>query len=115
RHHGTTAPDLTLVREGVRSDARHLQEYNELCGFRRGTDLPPTYPHVPAFALHMALMTDTAFPFNPMGLVHLRNRLTQVRHIGIEEAYDLTVEATDLRPHPKGRLIDLHTHASVAQ
>ncbi len=26
-----------------------------------------------AFGLHMTLMTDTAFPFAPMGLVHLRN------------------------------------------
>ncbi len=113
KHGGTTAPDLTLERTGVSTDPGHLEKYREVCGFARGNTLPATYPHMAAFALHMALMTDTAFPFAPMGLVHLRNRITQHRPIGIDETFDVSVRAADLRQHSKGRLIDLLTTASV--
>ena len=61
----------------------------------------------------MTLMTDTAFPFAPMGLVHLRNTITQHRPIGVSEALDVSVHAADLRPHPKGSLIDIITTVSV--
>ena len=54
-------------------------------------------------------MTDTAFPFAPMGVVHLRNRLVHHRPIGLDETLDLSVKAHDLRSHPKGRLIDITT------
>ena len=59
-------------------------------------------------------MTDTAFPFAPMGVVHLRNRLVQHRPIGLDETLDLSVKAHELRPHPKGRLIDITTTAAAA-
>ncbi|EFQ84131.1 MaoC-like protein [Aeromicrobium marinum DSM 15272] len=113
RHTGTTAPGGLLERRGVVTDREHLETYNEVCGFARGSTLPPTYPHMAAFGLHMALMTDTAFPFVPMGLVHLRNRITQHRPIGVDETFDVAVGAADLRPHPKGRLIDVVTTVAV--
>lgn len=114
KHASGSAPDLVLERRGVVTDPRHLEAYDEVCGFPRGGDtLPATYPHMAAFALHMALMTDTAFPFAPMGLVHLRNSLTQHRPIGVEEVLDVAVRAADLRPHPKGSLIDIVTDVRV--
>lgn len=113
KHTGTAAPDLVLERTGIVTDRTHLAAYREVCGFSTSDVLPGTYPHMSAFALHLALMTDTAFPFAPMGLVHLRNRITQHRPIGVEEVLDVSVVATDLRPHPKGRLIDLTTTVTV--
>lgn len=113
KHGSSTVPDLVLERRGVGTDPKHLETYNEVCEFGRGDTLPATYPHMAAFALHMTLMTDTAFPFAPVGLVHLRNRITQHRPIGVDEAFDIRVSAADLRPHPKGRLIDLLTSATI--
>ena len=113
KHGSSTVPDLVLERRGVGTDPKHLATYNEVCEFGRGDTLPATYPHMAAFALHMTLMTDTAFPFAPVGLVHLRNRITQHRPIGVDETFDITVTGADLRPHPKGRLIDLLTSASI--
>jgi acyl dehydratase len=113
RHAKGSAPDLVLERTGVVTDPAHLDAYNEVCGFPRADHLPATYPHVAAFGLHMTLMTDTAFPFAPMGLVHLRNTITQHRPLGIDETFDVSVRATDLRPFPKGSLIDLVTTATV--
>lgn len=113
KHAKGSAPDLVLERHGVTTDQSHLDAYNEVCGFPRSDVLPATYPHMAAFGLHMTLMTDTAFPFAPMGLVHLRNTITQHRPIGVGERFDVSVHAADLRPHPKGSLIDLVTTVSV--
>ncbi|WP_332663450.1 MaoC/PaaZ C-terminal domain-containing protein [Aeromicrobium sp.] len=113
KHAKGSVPDIVLERKGVVTDLKHLEAYNEVCGFPRGDHLPATYPHMAAFGLHMALMTDTAFPFAPMGLVHLRNTITQHRRLGVAETYDVSVRAADLRPHPKGSLIDLITEVSV--
>jgi acyl dehydratase len=113
KHGSTTVPDLVLERHGVGTGPKHLATYNEVCKFGPGDTLPATYPHMAAFALHMTLMTDTLFPFAPMGLVHLRNRITQHRPIGVGESFDISVTAADLRQHPKGRLVDLLTTASI--
>lgn len=113
RHASGDVPDLTLQRAGVTTDRAHLERYLEVCGFGHDEHVPATYPHMSAFALHMALMTDTAFPFAPMGLVHLRNRITQHRPLSPDETFDVSVRAADLRPHPKGRLVDLLTTVTV--
>lgn len=113
KHVSGSVPDLVLERRGVVTDPQHLEAYREVCGFPRSDTLPPTYPHMAAFGLHMALMTDTSFPFAPMGLVHLRNSLTQHRPIGVDEVLDVAVHATDLRPHPKGSLVDIVTQMRV--
>lgn len=113
KHASGSTPDLVLERHGVATEPAHLDAYNEVCGFPRGDVLPVTYPHLAAFGLHMTLMTDTAFPFAPMGLVHLRNSITRHRPIGLGERLDVSVRAADLRPHPKGALIDLLTTISI--
>lgn len=113
RHTRGSAPDLVLERHGVTTDAKHLDAYNEICGFQRTDHLPTTYPHMAAFGLHMTLMTDTSFPFAPMGLVHLRNTIRQHRPIRVDESFDVSVHAADLRPYPKGSLIDLVTTVSI--
>jgi hypothetical protein len=113
RRGGADAPDLTLVREGVRTDANHLADYAAVCGFRLTDTLPVTYPHIAAFGLQLALMTDAEFPFAPMGAVHVANTITAHRPLHTSETYDVRVHAAHLRPHPRGRLIDLVSVASV--
>jgi len=111
RHAADGVPDLVLERKNVTADPAHLRAYREVCGFGLRDTLPVTYPHLHAFALHMALMTDTRFPFAPMGLVHLRNTIVQHRPVGVTEPLSVAVHAEGLRPHPKGRLVDLVTVA----
>ncbi len=113
KHIGARVPDSVLTRREVTTDRSHLHRYNEVCGFAPGDTLPATYPHLAAFGLHMALMTNTSFPFAPMGLVHLRNTINQRRPIGACERFDVAVRAANLRPHPKGSLIDIVTTASI--
>ncbi|MGH3357574.1 MAG: MaoC family dehydratase [Nocardioidaceae bacterium] len=114
RHHpGGDVPDTTLTRERVTTDMAPLAAYARVCGYGLRNELPPTYPHLAAFGLQLTLMTDTAFPFAPMGLVHVTNSITQHRPIGVDEEYDVSVHAANLRPHPRGRIVDLVSRASV--
>lgn len=113
RHTGTAAPDLTLLRTGVRTDPSHLADYADVCGFGLTGTLPATYPHLAAFGLQLALMTDATFPFAPLGIVHVAHRITQRRPLTVDETFDVRVHADRLRAHPRGRLVDLVTIATV--
>ncbi|MGH3314903.1 MAG: MaoC/PaaZ C-terminal domain-containing protein, partial [Nocardioidaceae bacterium] len=106
-------PDLVLEHPDVRVDRDHLTAYAEVCGFGLRDALPATYPHVLAFPLHMALMTDGGFPFAPMGIVHVANRIEQHRPVLLSETLDQRERAADLRPHPKGRQFDIVSEARV--
>ncbi|UPK77148.1 hypothetical protein MU582_10380 [Nocardioidaceae bacterium SCSIO 66511] len=113
RHGGDVVPDVTLTRAAVTTDGAQLAAYADVCGFGLRNELPATYPHLAAFGLQLKLMTDTAFPFAPMGLVHLTNSITQHRPIEVGETYSMSVNAANLRAHPRGRLIDLVSRATV--
>ncbi len=109
RKHGSELPDLALTRHDVPVDRAHLASYADVCGFPGQDTLPLTYPHLLAFGLHMAIMTDGSFPFPAVGTVHLENTITQHRRIGVTEQLQVTVRPADLRPHAKGQVFDLLT------
>jgi acyl dehydratase len=113
RRTASQSPSLALERHGVEVDLGHLASYVESCRFALSDVLPATYLHLAAFPLHLALMTDSSFPFPPIGSVHVANAITQHRPLHVDETFDLTVEASELRAHPKGRLVDLVTTATV--
>lgn len=106
---GDEVPDLDLKLAGVRAEPQRVAAYAKVCGFTLRGELPPTYPHVLAFPLHMAVMADGSFPFGAVGLVHVANRIVQHRPLGIEEELTIRVRPTQLRPHPKGRTFSLET------
>jgi acyl dehydratase len=112
---GGEIPELELTLPGVRADRDAVAAYDRVCGFALRDRLPPTYPHVLAFPLHMAVMADGDFPFGAVGLVHLENRVEQRRPISIDEELDLTVRPTPLRRHPKGKIFSLLTEARAGE
>jgi len=105
-------PDRSLERS-VEVDRRHLAAYDRVCGFLLRDRLPATYPHVLAFPLAMELMTSTDFPFGVLGLVHVANRIEQLRPVDAGERLDLRVRAADLAPHDRGTQFALVAEASV--
>lgn len=107
RRTGSTLPDLTLTRHDVAVDRARVAAYSEVCGFPLKETLPVTYPHMLAFPLHLAIMTDGSFPFPAIGTVHLENAITQHRAISPEERLQVTARPENLRPHPKGRVFDI--------
>ncbi len=113
RRRPSTLPALTLEQAGVAVDREHLAAYDRVCGFRLSDHLPPTYPHVLAFPLAMRLLTAPDFPFPAVGLVHIANRITVHRPLTAQMSLDLAVHATDLRPHERGRQVDVVASAAV--
>jgi hypothetical protein len=110
---GSEVPEVELELAGVRPDPEKVAAYAKVCSFALRDHLPPTYPHVLAFPLHMAVMADGRFPFGAVGLVHVENRIVQHRRIGIGEKLAIKVRPTKLKSHPKGRTFSLVTEASV--
>jgi len=105
---GEQLPDFG-VRCNVTADPRQLAAYRELCGFGEGGMMPATYPHVLAFPLQMRLLTDKAFPFPLMGLVHLRNRIQVLRPLGGVADVRVSVHTQNLQPHDKGATFEVVT------
>jgi acyl dehydratase len=112
-HRGCDLPDVTYELADVAIDRNHLARYNDVCGFRQADVLPLTYPHVLAFPLSVALMTQGTFPFRLPGLIHVANRITQHRAVRADERLTLRVHAANLREHPRGRQFDMVAEASV--
>jgi acyl dehydratase len=106
---GKEIPEIELTLPQVHADPEQVAAYARVCGFTLRDHLPPTYPHVLAFPLQMAVMADGSFPFGAVGLVHVENRIVQQRRIGLHEELTIKVKPTKLEQHPKGRTFSLQT------
>jgi acyl dehydratase len=107
----TELPDLTLVLDPVTVSRERLAAYNRVCGFPLRDRLPSTYPHILAFPLQLALMTDPSFPFPALGLVHIANRIVQRRPVAVAEQLQIKVWAAGLQSHPRGMQFTLRSEA----
>ncbi|WP_150713913.1 MaoC family dehydratase, partial [Pseudomonas fluorescens] len=105
---GTTLPD-TGLRCWVDVDQKRLADYRKVCGFADNGLLPPTYPHILAFALQMQLLTASDFPFPLLGLIHLGNRIRVLRPMGGVNRARVSVQVQNLQPHAKGATFELVT------
>lgn len=110
---GDEPPGHGLALAEVEVEPGRLADYARVCGFSLRDTLPPTYPHILGFPLAMALMTEREFPFPLLGLVHVANRIDQRAPIPVGSRPRMRVWAENLRPHRRGRQIDLVTEASV--
>jgi acyl dehydratase len=106
-------PDTELVVRDAAVSLDHLSDYTEVCGFERMDRLPATYPHMLAFPLQMRIMTERAFPFAVLGLVHIVNEITQHRPVSPDEALTIAVRAQDLRDHDRGKQFTMASAARV--
>ncbi|GAB3591824.1 MaoC/PaaZ C-terminal domain-containing protein [Angustibacter peucedani] len=110
---GGSVPDVEVVRRGVAVDRDHLAAYDRVCGFAVRDALPSTYVHVLTFGLQLTLMAEPEYPLPLPGVVHVGQRIEVLRPVTAEERLDLAIRAEHLRPHPRGRQVDLVGTASV--
>lgn len=110
---GSRLPEQGL-RCRVNVSPQHVAWYRTVCGFADSPILPATYPHILAFGLQMQLLTDKAFPFPLLGLIHLSNRIRIHRPLGAISDLTLSVNAQNLKPHAKGATFDLVTRVEDA-
>lgn len=107
-------PDLSASLLGISTAGNNLKHYQRVCGFEARSHLPVTWPHVLAFPLHLKLLTEKNFPLPLLGLVHLRNTITQHRPIGTGENLDLKVSLGNTVKSNRGVEFDLITEARSA-
>lgn len=108
-----TLPDVCYRVEDFQVDANHLANYRLLCGFRDDSMIPSIYLMVLAQSLQMQMMSQEAFPFEILGLVHIANHLTQQRPIKQNERLTLSCSFGELRPHDKGMQFDFIIETQV--
>jgi acyl dehydratase len=106
------APPVVLRLPEVHPRREDVEAYCAVVGERPGDRLPLLYPHVLGFGLQMLLMTDSAFPFPALGLVHVVNEVTALRPLLTGTPLGVTVRAAGVRPHARGRVVDLVTAVS---
>ncbi|WP_081848015.1 MaoC/PaaZ C-terminal domain-containing protein [Microbulbifer sp. HZ11] len=99
---------------GQQVDVERLRAYRDVCGFAAGGQLPATYPFVLAMPLHLKLLVSDAFTFPILGLVHLRNQITQHRPIAPDEALDIRCDLLPPVAVKRGYEFALTTRVSVA-
>lgn len=111
---GGDLPAEEYRRTDITVDPDRVAEYCRVCEYTLRDDLPPLYPHLLAFPMSVALMSRRDFPFPLPGLIHVANRVTLTRPIGVTEPLTVRVAARDQRPHDKGRQFDIVATVDVA-
>lgn len=102
------------LRAWLEPNPRKLAAYRALCGYADSALLPPTYPHVLAFSLQLALLTDPDFPLPLLGLVQLRNDIRILRPLGGVTRVCASVHVEQLQAHSQGATFTLVTQIDDA-
>lgn len=113
RGRGKDVPQRTLQLPDIAVDSQKLSDFCRVTEYTMRDSLPPVYPNILAFPLHMKLLTAGDFPFPAIGLVHVENTITQHRPVKTDEPLTLSVRATPIEPHAKGRQFTVITEVSV--
>ncbi|MGB8697494.1 MULTISPECIES: MaoC family dehydratase [Acinetobacter] len=106
-------PQVEYVVDSFKVDQKHLKVYNEVCGFKNNGYIPAIYLAVLSQSLQMHMMTQEAFPFAILGLVHIRNQIKQTRKVGVNEQLMLSCKFGEVQAHDKGSQFDFITTAKV--
>jgi acyl dehydratase len=107
-HRGPTRlPARPVSVSGFGQDCGRLADYNRVCGFTARQVVAPTWLHVLTFPLHVELLSHPDSTIRLAGVVHVSNRMRVHRLVSVAEVLDVTVSATNLRPHRRGALLDV--------
>ncbi|MBK7136022.1 MAG: acyl dehydratase [Rhodocyclales bacterium] len=110
-------PSPGLKRSGVpaisaswrhRPEAAELARFHALSGLPEGGTLPLLYPHTIGFPLHMAILTQPAFPLPIWRMLQVRNRIVQHAPLAREAELEITVRIAGHRILEKGAEFDMH-------
>lgn len=91
-----------------RAAPAELARFNALSGLPESDALPLLYPHTIAFPLHMAILTQPAFPVPIWKVLQVRNRIQQHAPLPRDATLEITVQVAGHRILEKGAEFDLH-------
>jgi len=98
-----------------RPDAAELARFHALSGLPEGETLPLLYPHTIGFPLHMAILTQPAFPLPIWRMLQIRNRIVQHAPLPRDAALDIAVKIAGHRIVEKGAEFDMHATVRVGE
>ncbi|MES2885622.1 MAG: MaoC/PaaZ C-terminal domain-containing protein [Pseudomonadota bacterium] len=101
-------PGNTVTLKNFALKGEHIAAYNAVCELPEGV-LAITYPQVVAAPLHMHVMLQPNFPLPLVGLVHLRNHISQKAVLSAGVPYDVRVQVGESRRSKLGIEVDLLT------
>lgn len=82
---------------------QQLAQYKSLCGDDSSSDIiPPLYPQVLAFKLHLELLLNKQLPFPVMGLVHKSNDCEYFSPIHLNDSLTIKVSLDHYEKDTKG-------------
>ncbi|MGF6596909.1 acyl dehydratase [Paraburkholderia sp. GAS448] len=109
RRREASLPPLRFVRPAVTLEEAAIDHYARVCGFIPEQGMPFTFPHLLAFPLHLLMLTDPAFPWPALGLVHLANSVHLRKPLDAGDVLRVEVEFGALLKHDKGQAFVLHS------
>lgn len=97
---------VEAVWRGIAPDARRVERYRAACAQRDDGTLPATWLETLFLGPMAAIVLSEVFPFSPLGLIHLRQRIAPHRAIGPGERLDAVCRLAALRETARGFEID---------
>lgn len=104
---GEQLPTYQVSELGTQIKMRNLAQYRFLTGFDESEQLPVTYPALLAFLPGLQMMAAKGFPLPAMGMVHVREEIVQTQPLSSHDVLDIHIQATNMRRHRRGTLVDL--------
>lgn len=107
-------PHIEVNCPNVGLSADKVAQYAQVCGFEfDGQKLPLTYLYVMAFRLHAVIFTHKAITFPLLGMIHLKNSITQYRSLSVDESFNLDCALTSSQQTDAGLEFTLVSKAYV--
>ncbi|WP_299491932.1 MaoC/PaaZ C-terminal domain-containing protein [uncultured Shewanella sp.] len=107
-------PYISVATEQVKLARNKVARYAKVCGFEfDGKTIPLTYLYVVSFRLHASIFTHEGITFPLLGIIHLKNSITQYRALGIDERYDIECAVVTSKMTDAGLEFDFLSKAKV--
>jgi acyl dehydratase len=104
----SSSPGPMIVRQaGLRLSPRNVEAYREVCGYSAQAGMVPvTYPEMHFTQLIAEAVLSSGFPFSPLGLIHVGQRVQSFAPILPGDLVDATTELEELRETGRGFELD---------
>lgn len=108
-------PTIQIDLPSARLEESKVAEYQKICGFSAPSSIPSTYLHAYVFPLQSMLLSDPAFPFPMLGLIHFANSIKQYRPLLLSENFSVRCHLGKLLAHEKGQAFEILCEIRVGQ
>lgn len=107
-------PNIHVTCPNISLDKQQVQKYADVCHYNfNGQHLPLTYLYILAFRLHATIFTHKGITFPLIGMIHLKNSITEYRKVLCSEQIDLECELTESRTTDAGLEFDLISRVHI--